>query len=71
MVHNIVGIFVTVAVALALWYVVQTYLFGQKFDLVPAIINIVVIIVILFVAGMISQKVVHSKGISVSVAGRK
>lgn len=64
---NILGIALSFALALALLWVVQTYALGQKFEIVPAIINIVVVLVVVAIASWATSKIVKKEGIKVGL----
>lgn len=68
---TIIALIVAFGVSLGLFYVVDTFVFKSSFDIVQELIKIVTVLVIVAIAGFVTGKLVHEKGLDVKVDGIK
>ena len=53
---NILGLLSTVAIFTAIVFVVNKFIFSKSFDLTETIVNMIIVVVGLIVAGMVASK---------------
>ena len=59
--HKAVSIIAVVGLALALMYVVDTYMFKNEFNLTETLIRMTVVLVAVGLAGIVFSKVTHKE----------
>lgn len=64
---TILAILVAIGISLGLLYLLDTYAFGGKSDLMQNVIKLVTVLVVVGIAAWITKKIVKREGIEVKV----
>ncbi len=62
-----VGAIISFIIILAIWWVVQAFVFKGQFNAVEVAVQVILVLGAVFIAAIITQKVVHKEGIKVTI----
>ena len=62
-----VGAIISFIIILTIWWVVQAFIFKAEFNAVEVAFQIIIVLAAVFVASIITAKLVHKEGIKVTI----